>query len=129
VSFALESSGPARLDPSSLLGSWRNSDRGAWGGISNLRIREEGAILKVQGYGVGNPEDYEWGEADAILYSTPELSPKAYGFNVTFAFGFLTTDISAYFNNGILVTTTYNVFKDASGRSSYWTREFFHRDG
>jgi hypothetical protein len=128
MSLSLESPASVHLDPSDLVGDWRNSDWGLWGGIARMRIRQEGPVVKVEGYGVGKPEDHAWGEAGATLYSALTPSPKAYGFNAVFDFGFLITDVSAYHHNGILVITTYNVFRDGSGRSSYWTREFFHPD-
>jgi len=37
------------------------------------------------------------------------------------------TIIAGYYKTSVLVATTYNSFHDDSGRTAYWTREFFHR--
>ena len=37
------------------------------------------------------------------------------------------TILAAYAKQGILVLDTFNTFTDASGRSNYFSREFFHR--
>jgi hypothetical protein len=42
-------------------------------------------------------------------------------------FGFLVTILAAYAKQGILVLDTFNTFTDSSGRSNYFSREFFHR--
>jgi hypothetical protein len=41
----------------------------------------------------------------------------------------MATEVSAYNKQGILVAAIFTTFDDGSGRSDYWTREFFHREG
>ena len=121
--------GPApggSLDTSPLVGSWRNTDRGESGGILRLVIADRDGALRVCGFGVGDAEPHDWGEADAVPFAASVREPEAWAFNCRFAFGFLETTLSGYNKSGILVVATFNAFRDGGGRADYWTREFFH---
>ncbi len=92
-----------KLDPSVLLGDWRNTN--AEGGIRRIVVeRGEGGELSVRAIGA-----IDWGTVPAHAFA--------------FHFG----DIGANVKSGVLVVATFNHFKDDSGRSGYFDREFFHR--
>ncbi|MDX6582618.1 MAG: hypothetical protein QOI10_1802 [Solirubrobacterales bacterium] len=119
---------PDRLDLSGLVGSWLNTDRGSSGGVLRFLIEERDGALGVRGVGVGDPEPYEWPEAEAAAFAPTPGDPQAWAFNCRFEFGEMATDVSAYNKQGILVAAIFTSFADGSGRSDYWTREFFHRE-
>ena len=48
-------------------------------------------------------------------------------FGAFYDHGFLRTHLQAKVNRGVLVVAMFNEFTDGSGRSSYFTREFYHR--
>jgi hypothetical protein len=114
------------LDIGPLVGSWRNTDRGGSGGILRLVISDRQGALRVRGFGVGDPEPYDWGEVEATPFAATVQDGAAWAFNCRFEFGFLETVLSGYNKSGILVVATFNAFHDDSGRADYWTREFFH---
>ena len=117
------------LDLSQILGSWRNTDRGSSGGTLRLVVTERDGELVVRGFGVGDPDAYDWGETRATPMAQTVAGGNAWAFNCSFDLGFMTTDIAAYGKEGILIAASFNRFEDGSGRSDYWTREFFHREG
>jgi hypothetical protein len=116
------------LDLGQILGSWRNTDRGSSGGTHRLVVSERDGELSVRGFGVGDPEPYEWGETSAVPLAQSSDGDSAWAFKCSFELGFMTTDIAAYGKEGILIAASFNHFADDSGRTDYWTREFFHRE-
>src|SRR5688572_21480055 len=114
------------LDSAPILGTWKNADHGESGGILRLVVRERNGTLWVRGFGAATCEPLDWGEAESIAYAPDERSSTAWAFTAVFDFDFLRTTIFAYVKLGVLVTTTYNAFRDRSGRADYFTREFFH---
>ena len=51
------------------------------------------------------------------------------GFLARFDFGFSEVLFSANEAKGLLIIASFATFRDDSGRSSYFTREFFYREG
>jgi hypothetical protein len=121
------SAGP--LDTSQIVGTWRNTDRGGSGGTLRLVVTERDGELVVRGFGVGDPEPYDWGETPATPMAQTVAGQSAWAFNCSFDLGFIKTDIAAYGKEGILIAASFNRFEDGSGRADYWTREFFHLEG
>ncbi len=118
---------PGRIsDLSSLLGTWFNTDRQT-GGIVRMVLAGTPGDFTVQAFGAGSPEPLDWAAAAAQAYAAGVASPAGMAFSATYDFGFLETFLAAYTKSGILVLDTFNVFKDGSGRSNYFSREFFHR--
>jgi hypothetical protein len=48
-------------------------------------------------------------------------------FQAVYDFGFLESYLQANVKHGTLVIATCNRFRDGSGRSNYYTREFFYQ--
>ncbi len=48
-------------------------------------------------------------------------------FTTTFDFGFMETQLQTNLKRGTMVIATTNKFSDLSGRSDYYTREFFYQ--
>jgi hypothetical protein len=120
---------PAQLDLSGLVCSWLNTDGGSSGGVLRFLVGERDGRLRVRGIGVGDPEPYEWDEVEAVAFAPTVADGHAWAFNCRFDFGEMATEVSAYNKQGILVAAIFTTFDDGSGRSDYWTREFFHREG
>lgn len=110
------------------MGTWRNTDAGASGGILRLVVTEEDSALAVRVFGTGQPRPYDWGQVEVPSYATTPTSTTAWAFRARYDLGLLHSTISAYTKVGILIVTTYNDFTEPRGRTPYWTREFFYRE-
>lgn len=118
--------GQGRLELGGLVGTWVNTDGGSSGGVARMVITERDGELRIRAFGIGDPEPRDWGEATGTPFSQTVDSSRAWAFNCTYEFDFLTTEVSAYNKEGILVIVTFNFFHDSSGRADYWSREFFY---
>lgn len=114
------------LDPALLVGTWYATDHQATG-VIRLELRQHDGALRVRALGAAPAEPIDWGEVEAVFYGASVTATDAMAFSAMYDFGFLVTILAAYAKQGILVLDTYNTFTDASGRSNYFSREFFHR--
>jgi hypothetical protein len=115
------------LEPALLVGTWYATDHEATGVVRlELRQRADGHLL-VRAFGADPEQPYDWGEIEATAYGSSVTAVDAMAFSAIYDFGFLVTILAAYAKQGILVLDTFNTFTDASGRSNYFSREFFHR--
>lgn len=112
-------------DLSALLGTWYNTDKNT-GGLVRMILAGTPVSFTVHAFGAASPEN-DWGPAPAVAYAAGVGSPDGMAFSAVYDFGFVETFLAAYTKGGILVLDTFNVFKDGSGRSNYFSREFFHR--
>jgi hypothetical protein len=117
---------PGRVDPAPMLGTWFATDKQALG-VVKLELSERDGNFIVRAFGAATPEPLDWGEAPAIAYAKSVVSDEGMAVSATYDFGFLESLLAAYTKGGILVLDTFNTFKDGSGRSAYFSREFFHR--
>jgi hypothetical protein len=109
-----------------LLGTWVNTNR-ATRGIEKvyLTARENKLILRV--FGVCDPSPCDWGEVRAQLFTRDICFPESMAFRAAYDFDFMETELLAHVKLGVLVIAKFDRFKDESGRSNYFSREFFHR--
>lgn len=114
------------LDSSLLVGTWYATDKEATG-VVRLELRTQDGMLYVRTFGADTTEPYDWGEVEATAYGSNVTAVDAMAFSAVYDFGFLVTVLAAYAKQGILVLDTFNTFTDSSGRSNYFSREFFHR--
>ena len=121
------------LDPELLVGTWFATDHRATG-VVRLELHERDGTLFVRAFGAndegtdGDESDpYDWGEIEATAYGSGVVATTAMAFSAVYNFGFMVTVLAAYAKQGILVLDTFNSFTDSSGRSNYFSREFFHR--
>jgi hypothetical protein len=118
---------PGRIsDLSALLGTWFNTDKQT-GGLVRMTLAGSPGDFTVQAFGAASPAPLDWGKVPAVAYAAGVASPAGMAFSATYDFGFVESFLAAYTKSGILVLDTFNVFKDGSGRSNYFSREFFHR--
>jgi hypothetical protein len=116
-------------DLSALLGTWYNTDKNT-AGLTRMVLAGTPESFTVHAFGAGWPKsspDNDWGPVPAVAYASGVGSADGMAFSATYDFGFVESFLAAYTKSGILVLDTFNVFKDGSGRSNYFSREFFHR--
>lgn len=120
---------PAAIDPSPLLGEWINTNPTTRGLVSVV-ISRNGDNVVVRVFGASSPSPSDWREVTAQeLYAGSAGSSDAMGFTATYDFGFLKTRLEANLSLGLLVIGNFNTFCDGSGRSNYFSREFFYHSG
>jgi hypothetical protein len=114
------------VDPAPMLGTWLATDKQA-AGVVKLELTERDGAFVVRAFGAGTPDPLDWGEAPAVAYAKSVVSDEGMAVSASYDFGFQESLLAAYTKGGILVLDTFNTFKDGSGRSAYFSREFFHR--
>jgi hypothetical protein len=115
-----------QLDPALLAGTWFATDKEATG-VVRLELTQRDGRLFVRAFGADQQQPNDWGEIEATAYGAKVTAVDAMAFSAMYDFGFLVTILAAYAKQGILVLDTFNTFTDSSGRSNYFSREFFHR--
>ena len=120
-------SGPSRVDPSPFAGTWVNTNDSAPHRIAKLVMTVRDGILIVHAWGYCTPDPCDWGEVPAEVYADSINSQTAMSFTAAFDFGFMETRLQTNLKRGTMVIATANKFSDLSGRSDYYTREFFYQ--
>ena len=120
-----EEVGGAPVDPKPLAGTWFNTDKKTRG-IAKLVLKQDDRTLSVHAFGACEPELCDWGEVPGFAFSSGVSSPEGMALTALFDFGFMETLLAVYYKGGILVLDSFNTFKDDSGRSNYFSREFCH---
>lgn len=124
--LAPESETPKEIDTTPLLGKWVNTNSSTRG-ILEVVISREGDDLLIQVLGACSQSPCDWGVARAdTVYSTSVRSSDPMALTATYDFGFLETRLEANLSLGLLVIANFNTFRDGSGRSNYFSREFFY---
>ena len=112
----------AALDLKDLLGDWRNTN--ANGGIARIVCEPAGeGRLRVH----CSSAVQDWGVVEAPAFAFTFDAKQAGAFSAVFDLGFEEVRLQANVKSGVLVVATFNRFKDDSGRSNYFEREFFYR--
>jgi hypothetical protein len=84
--------------------------------------------VSIRVFAANGPTPREWGDsAVEVVYAAGVHSPAAMAFVARYDFGFMETRLEANLSLGLLVIATFNTFRDNSGRSNYFAREFFYR--
>ncbi|WP_089933473.1 hypothetical protein [Candidatus Entotheonella palauensis] len=117
---------PDALDPTSLLGTWMNTN-GASGGMAKVILTLKDGALTVRVIGADEPEPHDWGEITAAVYAKSVDSKDGMAFSATYDFGFMATHLQVNVKQGVLVIASFTRFKDDSGRANYFVREFFYQ--
>ena len=110
-----------------LLGTWMNTDPSA-PGIAKLVVSHDEGRPYVRLFGSGSPSLIDWGKVPIeTIYTKDVNSIEPMAFDASYYLGFMDIQAQANFSLGLLVLACFNIFKDHSGRSNYFSREFFHR--
>jgi hypothetical protein len=114
-------------DVSGFLGPWHNTNAGT-SRIRKLTVEALDAGLSVRIWGVAGGGLFDWGPQPAEAFACiEENGVQATSLYANYDFGFMTTALQWRLNKGILPLMSFNVFRDDSGRSNYYTRELFCR--
>lgn len=114
------------LEATPFSGVWLNTND-ATAGIARVIMAAESGSLTVRVIGAGDSSTCDWGEVEAEIFAD---SIGAYGevtFMASYDFGFMETHLHAWIKLGVLVIAKFDRFKDGSGRSNHFSREFFYR--
>ena len=114
-------------DASGFLGYWRNTIP------ETSRIRElviratDDGGLSIRIWGATGAAPSDWGVRPAEAFACiEENAVQAAALLAVYDFGFMSTELQLRLNKGILPLMSFSTFKDGSGRSNYYTREFFY---
>lgn len=109
-----------------LLGKWLNTNM-ATRGIPKtvLAAKENGIVLRV--FAAGSQQMVDWGETAASVFAADALATEAMAFSAFYDFGFMETQLQGHVRQGVLIIAKFDRFKDNSGRSNYFSKEFFYR--
>ena len=119
--------GPGVVDPTPFVGNWINTNESARHKIARVVMKVKDGILIVHAYGDCSPDLCDWGEVEADVFADSIASDVAMSFSAVYDFGFMETYLQSNIKHGTLVIASCNKFKDGSGRSNYYTREFFYQ--
>jgi hypothetical protein len=114
------------VDLAPLLGRWHNTYRNSKG-IHRVALNREGDRYMLHAWGAGCDED--WGRVPVVAHAINVASRRPAGFLARYDFGFSLLSLAANEAQGLLIIASFSTFRDGSGRSSYFTREFFYREG
>lgn len=109
------------------LGLWLNTDP-ATKRVRKLLIETHGTDLSIQLWGASEDGLVDWGIRPAEAYvCTEENGVEAASVFASYDFGFMCCDLQLRLNKGILPMMSWSRFRDDSGRSNTYVREFFYR--
>jgi hypothetical protein len=117
----------APMDISGLPGTWVNSNPDT-NGIARIVISEAAGNLSLQVYAIGPDGLIDWGPADVAVFAATPTSRVSTGFTCLYDFGFVVTRLQAMILKGLIVLAQFHSFKDQSGRTDYFVREYFALD-
>ncbi len=122
-----QGAGSRQLDTSPLLGFWRNTNNISLG-IAAIEISDRDERLSIRAYGVGESSTVDWGEVMAPAYANDCSSADAMAFSATFGAQGIRCHLQANIKQGVLVVAYFTEFNDGSGRSNYFSREFYYKE-
>jgi hypothetical protein len=114
------------VSSTALLGTWSNTNS-ATHGITRAVLTEKDGQVFLRVFGETDAEHPEWGETVASVFAGDSLSAEAMAFSAFYDFGFMETLLQGHVRQGVLIIAKFERFKDNSGRSSYFSKEFFYR--
>jgi len=117
------------LDLAPFVGIWQKTNEAAGQWIRRVEIARDGALgIAVHAWGGDAPSPADWGSCTAdVLFANAITSSTGAAFIARYDFGFLQSELQGNVNLGLLVLAGFNRFRDGSGRSDIFTREFFYR--
>jgi len=116
----------AIVNPGALIGTWLNANP-ATRGIVKIVVGWAGGHLTIHAFGACSPTPCDWGSVNGLSYGDTVSSMTANAFSAIYAFSFIDTILTAVLQGVLLEVSSFNHFKDGSGRSDYHTREYFRR--
>ena len=112
------------IDRGALTGNWINSNPDTTS-IARVNVFEADGKLQLQAFAVGPDGLINWGTTTAHVFAAGPTSRVGVGFAATFDLGFAEARLQAMIMKGLLVLALFHLFKDDSGRISYFLREYY----
>ena len=112
------------IDRGALIGNWINSNPDT-SSIARVKVFEADGKLQLQAFAVGDAGLIDWGITTAAVFAAGPASRVGAGFAATFDLGFAEVRLQAMIMKGLLVLAQFHLFKDDSGRTSYFLREYY----
>jgi hypothetical protein len=112
------------IDTGAFPGTWVNSNPDT-NGIARLQMTQSDGKLSLQVLAMGPEALIDWGTEDVSVFTASPKSRLGAGFTCVFDFGFAETRLQGMIMKGLLVLAQFHRFKDDSGRSDYFVREYF----
>lgn len=113
-----------KLDPRALIGNWINSNPDT-NSIARVNVFEANGRLQLQVFAVGPDGLIDWGTTTADVFAPNPAAAAAAGFACSYDFGFAEARFQGMIMKGLLVLAQFHLFKDDSGRASYFLREYY----
>ena len=120
----MEAAAPVAPEP--LLGTWLNTNSTTQGITTAVLMAEHGRVM-LQIFAAGVPDARDWGKTGVDLFAADAASMDAMAFSAFYDFGFMETRLQGHVRQGVLIIAKFDRFKDNSGRSNYFSKEFFYR--
>lgn len=116
------------MEKSFYLGTWINTYQESIV-ISRLEIFEEDGALFMRCYGPqGGVGALDWGVAPVAAFSPgPDQGDRVNAFETAFNLGHLSSHLCINENKGLLVVAAFHRFHDGSGRSNFFSRQFYFK--
>jgi hypothetical protein len=116
------------MEKSFYLGTWINTYQESIV-ISRLDIFEQAGTLYMHCYGPeGGVGAEDWGVAPVASFSpSPDQGDRVNAFEVEFELGHLSSHLCINENKGLLVVAAFHRFHDGSGRSNFFSRQFYFK--
>ena len=111
-------------DPAPLEGTWVNTYPKTTG-IQQFQIYPAGDQWLLSVTAKNAPLD--WGSVPITAYAATIDDQQCVAFHAIYDFGFMRSFLAANTNKGLIIIAAYNEFSDDSGRSNYFSREFYYR--
>jgi hypothetical protein len=107
-------------------GSWRNTSTTGSGIVSvSIAPTDEGGTFCVQGRNRSDAND--WGTTTVEIYNEIGAVSEPAKLKASYDLGSMDVQLHGWVKQGVLVLALFRRFKDATGESSYFDREFFYR--
>jgi hypothetical protein len=120
--------GGRRLEAGRYSGVWLNTNESS-AGIKRVNFAIDAGRMMMRVFGVGESATSDWGEVEAQLFIDNGGAHGGVTFLASYDFGFMETCLHGWIKLGVLVIAKFDRFKDGSGRSNRFSREFFYRSG
>lgn len=128
LGYSSQAEGSRGLDTSALVGRWQNTNRASQG-VATVEVMDRGELVGIRAYGVGESGNVDWEEVPGRVYAKDCSSLDAMAFSAAFSSQGIRCHLQANIKQGVLVIAYFTEFQDGSGRSNYFSREFYYKEG
>jgi hypothetical protein len=109
-----------------VVGVWENCDARTRG-IVRIELAEQAGNLVVHVFGACVPTACDWGAIQGTAYAESVVDNDAVAFTAPYDPGFADKLVTGHLDGGTLIVEVFTNFKDGSGRSNYYAREYLCR--